>query len=220
MAESLILATGFSVFPGAPENPTAWAMDEIERLGWQPSGARLVTRTLPVKFDLWEREFSPLLAECKPDAVIAFGLSARATGITLESTARNVVATDRPDFTGVCSLGACVNDTGPEMLPTRLPLSAISKALRARDIPMARSDSAGDYLCNLLFYRLMEQAGAGGARVAGFVHVPYLEVQARRLIAAGAIADGVFTLSEKQLLEAVQTIIEVCAAALKDTKVA
>ncbi|MCE9521620.1 MAG: hypothetical protein K8S25_04220 [Alphaproteobacteria bacterium] len=220
MVEPLILATGFSVFPGAPENPTAWAMEEIEGSGWQPSGARLVTRTLPVKFDLWEREFSPLLAERNPDAVISFGLSAKATGITLESTARNAVATDRPDFTGACSRSACVNDTGPDVLPTRLPLSAISNALRARDIPMARSDSAGDYLCNLLFYRLMEHAGAGGARVAGFIHVPYIDVQARRLIAAGAIADGVFTLSEKQLLEAVQTIIEVCATALRDTRVA
>ncbi len=212
-----ILATGFAAFPGAPENPTAWAMEELERSGWQPSGARLVTRTLPVKFDLWGSVFSPLLEATKPDAVISFGLSAKAVGITLESTARNTVAIDRPDFTGACSSSACVSDNGPAVLPTHLPLSAISQALRARDIPLARSDSAGDYLCNLLFYRLMEQAGAGGARVAGFVHVPYLDLQARRLIAAGAVPDGVFTLSETQLLDGVQTIIEVCAASLNDT---
>ena len=103
MSERLILATGFGVFPGAPENPTAWAMAEHERSGWQPEGARLATRTLPVRFDLWENELRPLLASAKPDAVISFGLSAKAVGMTLESTARNTIAKDRPDFTGLAT---------------------------------------------------------------------------------------------------------------------
>jgi pyroglutamyl-peptidase len=208
-----ILATGFSVFPGAPENPTAWVMAELERTGWQPAGARLVTRTLPVRFDMWERGYQPLLAEFKPDVAIAFGLSAKAKGMTLESTARNRVATDRPDFTGVCSPGDCVKTDGPAVRPTRLPLRDISVALRKADVPVARSDDAGDYMCNLLFYRLMEHAEAGEPAIAGFIHVPYLDSQARRLIANGAIADGVFTLSEAQLLRGVQTIIQVCVAA-------
>jgi pyrrolidone-carboxylate peptidase len=66
-----ILATGFSVFPGAPENPTEWAIAELARTRWQPDGARLTTHTLPVRFDLWEREFAPLLARTKPDVVDA-----------------------------------------------------------------------------------------------------------------------------------------------------
>lgn len=208
-----ILATGFSVFPGAPENPTAWAMAELERSGWQPDGARLVTRTLPVRFDVWEGGYQPLLAEFRPDAAVAFGLSAKAKGMTLESTARNRVATDRPDFMGVCSSGDCVSVDGPAVRPTRLPLLEISIALRQADVPTARSDDAGDYLCNLLFYRLMEHAEAGGPAVAGFVHVPYLDSQARRLIEAGAVADGVFTLSEEQLLLGVRTVVQACAAA-------
>lgn len=207
-----ILATGFSVFPGAPENPTAWAMGELERTGWQPAGARLVTRTLPVQFDIWERSYRPLLAETKPDAVVAFGLSAKAKGITLESTARNRVATDRPDFTGACSWGDCVSAGGPAVRPTRLPLGDISVALRKADVAVARSDDAGDYMCNLLFYRLIEYAEAGGPQIAGFVHVPYLEPQARRLIAEGAIADGVFTLSEAELLRGVRAVVQACVA--------
>jgi len=214
MTGRLILATGFGVFPGAPENPTAWAMAELEASGWQPEGAHLVTRTLPVRFDLWDNELRPLLSTSKPDAVISFGLSAKAVGITLESTARNMVAKDRPDFTGVCANSDCVSDGAPMVLPTRLPLRDISIALRGHDIPIGRSDSAGDYLCNLLFYRLMEYADAGGPRLAGFIHVPYLDSQARRLIAAGAIPGEVFTLTESQLMLATKTIIEVCARSL------
>jgi pyroglutamyl-peptidase len=199
-----ILATGFSVFP----------MAELERNGWRPEGARLITRTLPVRFDLWERSYRPLLTEFEPDAAVAFGLSAKAQGMTLESTARNRVAVDRPDFTGACSAADCICASGPAVRPTRLPLREISASLRKADVPVARSDDAGDYLCNLLFYRLMESAEDGGPTVAGFIHVPYLDTQARRLIASGAIADGVYTLSEEQLLRGVQIAIQTCAHAL------
>lgn len=215
MVKPLILATGFGVFPGAPENPTAWAMAEIERSGWQPDGAQLVTRTLPVRFDLWDKELQPMLATVKPDAVIAFGLSAKTSGITLESTARNRVATERPDFTGACATGDCAVDGGAVMLPTRLPLRDMSECLREAGIPIVRSDDAGDYLCNLLFYRLMDFAAAGGPRVAGFVHVPYLDTQVARLAAAGHELQIGGSLTETQLVQAVKIIVECCARALQ-----
>lgn len=214
MPQRIILATGFSIFPGAPENPTAWVMSELERTGWQPEGARLATRTLPVRFDLWESELQPLLVSTKPDAVVSFGLSAKATGVTLESTARNVVATDRLDFTGATSPRDRVSVEGPGILPTRLPLREISLALQRENVPMARSDDAGDYLCNLLFYKLMEFAEAGGPKVAGFIHVPYLDVQAARLAATGLPLAQVSTLTEDQLIKGVKAIITVCVGAL------
>lgn len=215
MSKPLILATGFGVFPGAPENPTSWAMHEIERSGWQPEGAQLVTRILPVRFDLWDGELRPLLASTKPDAVIAFGLSAKTKGITLESTARNRVATERPDFTGACAGSACAVDDGADILPTRLPLRDMSECLRDAGIPIVRSDDAGDYLCNLLFYRLMDYAEAGGPKVAGFVHVPYLDTQVARLAAAGHGLEYGGTLSEAQLVQAVKIVVECCARALQ-----
>lgn len=216
MREVTILATGFSVFPGAPENPTAWAIGELERSGWRPEGARLLTHTFDVRFDLWERQAQPLIAKAKPDAFVAFGLSAKATGVTLESTARNSVAVDRPDFAGACASASCVIDEAPAVHPTRLPLAAISGALRSANMPLAHSDDAGDYLCNLLFYRLMHV----GPRVAGFVHVPYLDTQLARLRAAGHTLSAASTLTEEQLLTAVKTIIECCARAAHEGAVA
>lgn len=220
MTTPLILATGFSVFPGAPENPTSWAMAELEREGWRPEGAHLVTRTLPVRFDMWERELRPLLAAAKPNAVIAFGLSAKTTGITLESTARNRVALERPDISGACATAACVADDGDDALPSRLPLREMAERLKAADIPIVWSDDAGDYLCNLLFYRLVEHAGAGGPAVAGFVHVPYLDTQIARLAAAGGAPAHGATLSESQLVQGVKIVIECCAAAVRRPRAA
>lgn len=215
MSKPLILATGFGVFPGAPENPTAWAMSEIERSGWQPHGAQLVTRILPVQFDLWEREMQPLLVSAKPDAVVAFGLSAKTSGITLESTAHNRVAVERPDFTGAHAAAESVVAGAAAVRPTRLPLRDMSVTLRAARIPIVRSDDAGDYLCNLLFYRLMDFAEAGGPRVAGFVHVPYLDTQVARLADAGHALTYGGTLSEAQLVQAVKIIVECCVRALQ-----
>ena len=186
-------------------------MDEIARSRWQPQGARLTTYTLPVRFDLWEREYQPLLAQTKPDAVIAFGLSAKATGVTLESTARNRVALDRPDFTGACAASDCVVDAGASALPSRLPLEDIARALRTAGVPVNPSDDAGDYLCNLVFYRLIHAR----VPVAGFIHVPYLDTQVARLAAAGHKLEYGATLSEAQLLAAVKIVIECSAQAAR-----
>lgn len=209
-----ILATGFSVFPGAPENPTAWSMSALQREGWQPAGARLTTRTLAVRFDVWERELAPLLAETKPDAVVAFGLSAKTTGITLESTARNRVATARPDFMGACLDDAVLSAGGPAAFPTRLPFAEIADALTAARLPIVRSDDAGDYVCNLLFYKLMAHAERSGLRAAGFVHVPYLDTQIARLSAAGRKPEHGAAIGEHDLIEAMKIVISCTARAV------
>jgi pyroglutamyl-peptidase len=210
-----VLVTGFSVFPGAPVNPTAWAVDRLQREKWQPQGARLFTHTLPVRFDLWEQEMEPLLAKVRPDAAIAFGLSAKATGVMLESTAHNIVATDRPDHSGACATAACVAEKGPARYATGLPLGEIEHALRAARVPVSPSESAGDYLCNLTFYRLMALAAQGAPKMAGFIHVPYLDTQVARLAAEGHNVPHASTLTEPQLLKAMKTIVETCVGALQ-----
>lgn len=214
MTKPLILATGFDVFPGAPENPTAWAIAELARSKWQPVTARLETAVLPVIFDMWDRHALPLIRKLKPAAVVAFGLSATTTGFTLESTARNAIATDRPDFSGQCALQDCVQGDGPPVHASGLPLVEISKALHLAGLPIVRSDDAGDYLCNMLFYQLMHTASDTGIRSAGFIHVPYLTTQIERLRSQGReIAHGA-SLDENQMLSGVRTIIETCAAHL------
>jgi pyroglutamyl-peptidase len=215
--EPLILATGFSVFPGAPANPTAWAMAELERTKWRPAGARLATRTLPVRFDMWDGELEPLLAITRPEAIVAFGLSAKATGVTLESTARNAVARDRPDHTGACAPGPCVIDDGQSTYRSTLPLREIERDLRVAGVPVSHSDDAGDYLCNLVFYRLMTLSAVNGPQIAGFIHVPYLDTQVARLAAAGHSVPYASTLTEAQLMTAVKIAVNACANALHRT---
>jgi pyroglutamyl-peptidase len=214
MPTPLILATGFDVFPGAPENPTAWAIGELARTRWQPEGARLETAVLPVTYDMWDNHALPLVDRLRPVSVIAFGLSAKTTGITLESTARNQLSIERPDFAGNRATNPQVNPDGPATRPTALPLAAIETALHDAQVPIVHSEDAGDYLCNMLFYRLLHTAGETGIRQAGFIHVPYLASQIARLSAGGNEIPHGGTLDEEELLRGVKTVIATCAAAL------
>jgi pyroglutamyl-peptidase len=206
--EPLILATGFSEFPDAPENPTAWAIGELEREAWRPAGARLATRVLSVRYDLWDEEVVPLLDREPPDAVIAFGLSAKAVGFTLESTARNQLGLGRLDAAGACASSDKIHTHGPATQYSRLPLRKIASALQRHAIPCVASDDAGDYICNLLFYRLMTRAATAGApETAGFIHVPYLDDQLPRLARAGLATNHLKTLTKAQLMLGTRVIL-------------
>ena len=49
-------------------------------------------------------------------------------------------------------------------------------------VPASVSNSAGTFVCNHLFYRLMRfLEGEGNVRRGGFIHVPYMMEQAERL---------------------------------------
>ena len=208
---SRILVTGFSVFPGAPENPTAWAIAELERERWQPSGATLITRTLPVRYDIWP-EIQGIIAHERPDAVIGFGLSAKATGFTLESTARNQLGHGRPDAAGTLAGSDRLDAEGRATFPSHLPLREINAALTKAGLPVSASDDAGDYICNLYFYRLMTHMSAHASpRIGGFIHVPYLEDQLPRLARAGLPTTHLKTLTQRQLLQGIKTIVTVVA---------
>lgn len=214
-AEPLILATGFSVFPGAPENPTAWAIGELEREHWTPQGTRLITRVLPVRYDIWP-DIAEIIDRHRPDAVIGFGLSAKATGFTLESTARNQLGHGRPDAAGTLATSAHLSDGGRSTYPSRLPLREIEAALKQADLPVALSGDAGDYICNLFFYRLMTHAAEHATpRIGGFIHVPYLDEQLPRLTLAGLQTDHLKTLTKAQLLSGVRIALTTIASALK-----
>lgn len=217
MSQPTLLATGFDVFPGAPENPTAWAIGELLREGWQPRGARLVTSVFPVRYDAWETMAKPLLAREKPQAVVAFGLSAKTTGFTLESTARNSVGIDRPDFFGARPISDRVVPSGPQVYPSSLPFVEVVQALRQADLPLVRSDDAGDYLCNMLFYNLMHGADELGLKMAGFIHAPYLTTQIDRLTRAGHNIPHGASLGEAAFLRGVKLILQVCADKLGAT---
>ena len=208
----LILVTGFAPFPGAPENPTQWLADHLTGGGWQPGNAQVATRLLPTTFEVFEDVLGPAIRELKPAAVISFGLSAKATGFTLERIAKNSIATDRPDTEGALAREAYLDASGPGQCGSALPLNEIARRLESEGLPWGWSDDAGDYLCNLVFYRTRR---ALTAAPTGFIHVPYLDSQKTRLAARGEISADLATMSETQLLKGARIIVSAVADSLR-----
>lgn len=204
-----ILITGFTPFPGAPENPTATLIQAIEAGRIKtPNGVRIEARLLPTEFTASWEVFQRAIAEVKPDAVVQFGLSARAIGFTLECVARNQMASTLPDNSGFRPEDEAIEPGAPLVLPTGLPVEDIYHALATKGLPTEYSESAGTYVCNHLFYRTMSLPPTQRPRCAGFIHVPYLEEQRDRLETEARIDKGLAAMSEAELFGGAETIFE------------
>ena len=62
---------------------------------------------------------------------------------------------------------------GEKELRSSLPISHMLDQLQEAGIPAQQSDSAGTFVCNEVFYRLMKMAEAS-TTIAGFIHIPYI----------------------------------------------
>lgn len=200
-----VLVTGFSVFPGAPVNPTEALIAILDaRRAELARLADLHTETLAVEYRSVADRLDRWAADIRPDIAIHFGLSARAQGFTLERIAKNVVGMGRPDNGGdipkdqqICA--------GMGSLASTLPLDAIRDALAARSLAVSMSEDCGDYLCNFLFYRSRGGLHPGfSPALAGFIHVPPLAAEDSGDPAA---------LTLDQLADGAMTIIRTCCAA-------
>lgn len=174
MVSPRILVTGFTPFPGAPVNPTEHLIRCLRENPALLAGAGDIRlEILPVEYDRVPGLLEMLGRDFAPDIAIHFGLSARATGFTLERLARNEIA-GKPDNAGNLPARSWIFDGEPD-LPSGLPLEMIAASLAAAGLPVALSDDAGGYLCNYTFYLSCSPAFAAfSPAMSGFVHVPPL----------------------------------------------
>lgn len=189
-----ILVTGFSVFPGAPVNPTEAL---VAALRADPPAGREVgafhADVLAVEYASVAGRLSALGLESTPDIAIHFGLAQECAGFRLERVARNTHAEARPDQAGAmpATVAVCA---GPQTLPSTLPLDLIAGRLTAAGLPVQWSDDAGGYLCNTVFTLSVAHACEGlRPAMAGFVHVPPLreaEPDNARAMALGDLVAG------------------------------
>lgn len=198
-----VLVTGFSVFPGAPLNPTEHLIPLIEaERDRYASMCVLATDVYPVDFQGLPNRLTGACTAGSPDIAIHFGLDADCQGITLERVARNAFGIGRADNIGFAPSTAWIHEGG-EHLPSSLPLETLHRELKEAGLPVSFSDDAGDYLCNYIFYLARSKLCAGyEPDMAGFIHVPPLQEK------HGAGAANAMAL--EQLLAASRIIITTC----------
>ena len=136
--------TGFEPFGGSDRNPSA---ELTARLG-----ADAVTAVLPVEFEALRKLVPELLAEHQPTHVVCLGLLGRATGLTLERVAVNLIDARIPDNAGERPVDLPVVPDGPAARFVTLPVKAMLRAVQETGVPGELSLSAGSYACNECHY--------------------------------------------------------------------
>jgi pyroglutamyl-peptidase len=162
-----ILITGFGPFPGAPSNPTmriARHLGRVRRM--RLARATRIVRLLPTTWAMLAG-MRQTVADLAPDAVLMFGLAGRRRKITPEMRAINHASILRVDADGKAPDSRLLRGGAPLSVRGVMDAPRMAAALRRAGLPATVSRDAGDYLCNALFWRMLE---TGVPCI--FVHVP------------------------------------------------
>ena len=169
-----ILLTGFEPFGGECVNPS-W--EAVALLPDKIGETELVKQKLPTSYAGAVLHLKEAIAANRPDIVICVGQDGKCGSIMLETTAVNYADSRQADNDGIVLKEKKINMEGKESYAVRLPLQNLKEALAQEGLPAEFSDSAGTYVCNYLFYSLLEMCGRDSNMLGGFIHVPYIPEQ-------------------------------------------
>ncbi|MFC4555424.1 pyroglutamyl-peptidase I [Georgenia faecalis] len=170
MRPRTVLVTAFEPFDGQPVNASAEGVGALADAWNGPE--RLVTALLPVTFAGSAAALREAVAEHAPDLVVGVGEAPGRDRVSLERVAINVVDARIPDNDGAQPVDVPVVDGAPTAHLTGLPVKACVAALESAGIAAEVSNTAGTYVCNAVFFTLMDALAATPGVRGGFVHVP------------------------------------------------
>lgn len=208
---SKILMTGFDPFGGETVNPALEAVKAME--GRVICGAQIVVLEVPTVRVKCVQRLMKAIGELDPGVVISVGQAGGRAEITPERVAINVDDFRIEDNDGNQPVDEPIDPEGPMAYFSTLPIKAMVEAMRSRGIPASVSNSAGTFVCNHLFYGLMRYLHMEGrGRIGGFVHIPYLPIQAARY-------PGQPSMSLECIVEGLSAAVEAVLLNRRDIKV-
>jgi len=171
-----LLVTAFEPFGGEKINS---AQEALRSVPDQINGAEIVKTCLPVVFGRSMEMLREVIRREKPDAVLCLGQAGGRSALTPERIAINLNDARLPDNDGQQPVDELIFPDGPDAYFTTLPVKSMVNAIRDAGLPAEVSNSAGTYVCNQLIYGLMYFISHEFPAVrGGFLHLPYLDVQA------------------------------------------
>ena len=178
-----VLLTGFDAFgtelPGQqPLNPSWMAAQALH--GETIAGHRVVGALLPTVFATADSTLLHLMHHHKPSLVVCVGQASGRKSLSIERIAINLVDAAIADNAGDQPSNQPVLPGQPAAYFSTLPVLAILQVLLIADLPAELSLSAGTFVCNQVFYRLMHALATQlqfAQTQGGFIHVPFLPSQ-------------------------------------------
>ena len=160
-----ILVSGFTKFAGFSDNITEKLIKKLPDIIGK---YEIYTIILPVEY---EKSFDVLndeISRSKPNIVIATGMAYARKKISIERLAVNIDSSDTPDNTGVIRKDQIIDPKGEAAYFSTLTYD--SEVYSSDHI--INSYSAGTYICNDLFYRLLNSRKGKNDPKISFIHFP------------------------------------------------
>lgn len=163
----MILVSGFKPFLNESINPSQMLVESIQN-------EQVSKVILPVEF---ERAFLVLreqIEQIKPKMVIMLGQAGGRFKVSLEKVALNWRQTESADESGCLPKPGKIDPVNSLALMTQFPVDDLLSELLKVDIPVELSFSAGTFVCNDLYYKVLKQYPN---IPSVFIHVPYIKEQ-------------------------------------------
>ncbi|SMF02760.1 pyroglutamyl-peptidase I [Pseudobacteriovorax antillogorgiicola] len=166
-----VLLTGFQPFANHKSNPSA----EVAAHVAAENGYDFLV--LPVGFKEAAQILLHQLEKNSYHTVIALGLAANRSSISLERIALNLIDARIPDEFGQQPIDEPLIAEAPLAIHTSLPIKKIHQHLEKERISSEVSYSAGTYVCNAVFFHLLHHRKTVNPSLkCGFIHIPLEEL--------------------------------------------
>jgi pyroglutamyl-peptidase len=204
------LVTGFDAFGGETVNPSSLA---VRRLKKRIGGIVIHTAELPTSYAHSASVLRAAIEKTRPDIVLCVGQAGGRTELCLERVAINVQDARIRDNDGKQPIDRPVVKNGPAAYLATLPIKACVAEMRKAGLPAAVSNTAGTFVCNHIFYALMDIAADRAIPMrGGFLHIPYVPEQAARLGGAPSMALG-------DIVRGIEIVLETSAERTTDLRI-
>lgn len=164
-----LLITGFEAFGGERINPS-W--EAVKQLPEEIGGYSLTRLRIPVVFGKAADTVITAAEETQPDVILCIGQAGGRAEITPELVGINLRHATIADNDGYQPQDEPIVKGGAAAFFSTLPVRKMADAIKSRAIPSRLSYSAGAYVCNDLFYTLLDTFKNSKTRI-GFIHIPY-----------------------------------------------
>lgn len=156
-----------------PENVSAALVRAVSRRARRDfTPHRFHASILPTEWTAAPQRVAALIARLRPVVALHFGVAKDADGFRIETRGQNACQM-AIDAAGRMPSAAHLIADAPTAYETALPLEKIVNSLTALNLPVAKSDDAGGYLCNSVLYHSLHAAPKPDAPMrAGFIHIP------------------------------------------------
>ncbi|WP_064610985.1 pyroglutamyl-peptidase I [Streptobacillus moniliformis] len=204
-----ILITAFEPFGGEKINSTEKVLNFLpEKIG----NLEIIKLLLPVVRNKSLCKIKDKIMEEKPKYILSLGQAGGSKNIAIERIGINVDDYRIKDNAGNQPIDEKIFCDGENAYFSTLPIKKIYEKLENKGYSVKISNTAGTFVCNHVLYGIRYMIEKEKLNIkSGFIHIPYIDEQVKD--------DNTFSMSIKDILNAIICAIEVIENYEKDEKI-